>query len=62
MRVLPCNMDKLITVASKYNLKIHEDVAQVAGGTYKGKLLGSFGGMGLLAFRIMKKSPPMKEE
>ena len=37
-----CNMDKIISLASKYNLHIVEDAAEAHGATYKGKKAGSF--------------------
>lgn len=39
----PCNMDPIINVSQKYNLKVVEDCAQAHGATYKGKKVGSFG-------------------
>ncbi|MCK4307173.1 DegT/DnrJ/EryC1/StrS family aminotransferase [candidate division WOR-3 bacterium] len=38
-----CNMDKLMTIAEKYNLMVIEDAAQSLGGKYNGKSAGSFG-------------------
>ena len=38
-----CDMDPIIDIAKKYDLKIIEDVAQAHGAKYKGKLVGSFG-------------------
>lgn len=43
MRGVPCDMDRIMAVARKHNLKVVEDVAQACGGSYKGKRLGSFG-------------------
>lgn len=40
---LPCDMDPIITIAKKHNLKIVEDCAQAHGATYKGQVIGSFG-------------------
>lgn len=39
----PCEMDKVMKIADKYNLKVIEDCAQAHGATYKGKKVGSFG-------------------
>jgi dTDP-4-amino-4,6-dideoxygalactose transaminase len=39
----PCDMDKIIKVANKYNLQIIEDCAQAHGAMYKGQKVGSFG-------------------
>ena len=38
-----CDMDKIISVAGKYNLQIIEDCAQAHGAKFKGKKVGSFG-------------------
>ncbi|MBR2441651.1 MAG: DegT/DnrJ/EryC1/StrS family aminotransferase [Clostridia bacterium] len=39
----PCDMDKIMAIADKYNLYVIEDVSHAQGGLYKGKKLGSFG-------------------
>ena len=39
----PCDMDPIMEIAKKYNLKVIEDCAQAHGATYKGKVIGSFG-------------------
>lgn len=44
------NMDEIIELASKYNLKVIEDNAESIGATYKGKLLGTFGDVSTLSF------------
>ncbi len=46
----PCNMDSIMKVAEKYNLKIIEDAAQAHGAMYKGKKVGSFGDFGAFSF------------
>lgn len=46
MKGLPCNMDTIMDIAGKHNLYVIEDVAQAAGGTYKGKKLGTIGNIG----------------
>lgn len=38
-----CDMDSIMDIAKKYNLKVIEDCAQSHGAKYKGKLSGSFG-------------------
>ena len=38
-----CEMDPILEIAKKYNLKVIEDCAQSHGAKYKGKLSGSFG-------------------
>ena len=34
-----CEMDKIMTIAKKYKMKVIEDCAQSHGATYKGKKL-----------------------
>ena len=44
------DMDPLIEIAERYNLKVIEDAAEVIGQTYKGKPCGSFGDISTLSF------------
>ena len=46
---LPCDMDKILKICKKYDLKLIEDSAETLGGTYKKKYTGSFG-MGCFSF------------
>jgi dTDP-4-amino-4,6-dideoxygalactose transaminase len=46
----PCDMDKLLEVASKYELKIIEDCAHAHGAEYKGTRVGSIGDIGCFSF------------
>ncbi len=39
----PCDMDPILEIASKHDLKIIEDCAQAHGATYKGRKAGTFG-------------------
>ena len=43
-------MDKIIKIAKKYNLKIIEDCAQAQGAKFKNKYVGSFGDAGCFSF------------
>jgi len=45
-----CNMDPIIEIAKKYNLKVIEDCAQAHGAKYKGKKVGTFGDLGAFSF------------
>lgn len=45
-----CNMDKIMAIAEKYNLKVIEDAAQALGAKYKGKRCASFGDTGIFSF------------
>ncbi|MBX2841911.1 MAG: DegT/DnrJ/EryC1/StrS family aminotransferase [Flammeovirgaceae bacterium] len=49
-----CNMEEILTVAKKYNLKVIEDNAQAVGGTFKGKKTGSFGDVNATSFYPIK--------
>lgn len=40
---IPCDMDKILTIAKKYSLKLLEDCSHAHGSTYKGRLVGTFG-------------------
>ncbi len=48
---VPCEMEKIMNLAKKYNLKVIEDCAQSHASIYKGKYVGTFGDMG--AFSLM---------
>ncbi|MAG47661.1 DegT/DnrJ/EryC1/StrS aminotransferase [archaeon] len=50
----PANMDEIMEIAKKHNLKVIEDCAQSPGGTYKDKLLGTIGDCGLFSFTETK--------
>lgn len=45
-----CEMDPIIALCIKYDLKLIEDCAQSHGSTYKGKLSGTFGNFGAFSF------------
>jgi dTDP-4-amino-4,6-dideoxygalactose transaminase len=49
-----CDMDPIIEIAQKYNLKIIEDAAQAIGSIYKGKPSGSFGDVGCFSTHPLK--------
>ncbi|MCI9380432.1 MAG: DegT/DnrJ/EryC1/StrS family aminotransferase [Dorea sp.] len=44
------NMEKIIKIATKYNLKVVEDCAQSHGACYMGKMTGAFGNVGCFSF------------
>ena len=50
----PCDMNPIITIANKYNLKIIEDSAEAHGALYKGKKTGSFGDISTFSFYANK--------
>jgi len=48
------NVDKLVEVAKKHDLKIIEDCAQCTGGWQNGKKAGAFGDMAIYSFQLNK--------
>jgi dTDP-4-amino-4,6-dideoxygalactose transaminase len=46
----PAEMDKILEIARKYNLKVIEDAAQAHGAEYKGRRIGSIGDMACFSF------------
>jgi dTDP-4-amino-4,6-dideoxygalactose transaminase len=54
MRGLPCQMDELMAVARRHDLKVLEDVAQANGGEYRGRKLGAIGDAGIFSFQHYK--------
>lgn len=46
----PCDMDAILTIARKYNLKVIEDCAQAHGALYKGRMVGTMGDAGCFSF------------
>jgi dTDP-4-amino-4,6-dideoxygalactose transaminase len=49
-----CDMDAIMEIAKKHNLKVIEDTAHAHGGEYKGKKLGSIGDAGCFSFQSSK--------
>ncbi len=49
-----CEMDKIMEIAAKYDLKVVEDAAQAMMSFYKGKPLGTFGDFGCYSFHETK--------
>tara|TARA_B100000767_G_scaffold275739_1_gene314888 strand:+ start:4532 stop:5716 length:1185 start_codon:yes stop_codon:yes gene_type:complete len=46
----PCEIDKILVLAKKYNLIVLEDAAESLGSRYKNKHCGTFGNVGCLSF------------
>jgi len=51
---LPADIDPIIALATKYNLFIIEDAAEMIGQTYKNKKCGSFGHLSVFSFYANK--------
>lgn len=49
-----CDMDKIMSIAKKYNLFVIEDAAQALDSTYKGRVLGTIGDFGTYSFHDTK--------
>jgi len=47
---LTVDVDPILKLAKRYNLKVIEDAAQMIGQTYKGKQCGSFGDLSIFSF------------
>lgn len=50
----PCDMDPIMEIAHKYDLKVIEDVSHAQGGLYKGKKLGTIGDVGAMSLMSAK--------
>ena len=50
----PCEMDKIIEICKKHDLKLIEDCAQAIGAEYKGQKTGTFGDVSALSFYATK--------
>ena len=50
----PCNMERIMEIAKKYNLKVIEDSCQALLAEYQGKTIGTIGDMGCFSFQTSK--------
>ena len=46
----PCRIDEIVEICSRYNIPVVEDSAESIGSTYKGKMTGAFGKLGVYSF------------
>lgn len=53
----PCEMEPIIDIAKRYNLKVIEDCAHSCGAEYKGQKVGTFGDAGIFSFAMGKNIP-----
>jgi perosamine synthetase len=51
---VPADMDEIMEIAKKHNLKVIEDAAPAMGSRYKGKLCGTIGDVGCISFHGAK--------
>ena len=51
---LPCEMDKLLKLSKKYNVKLIEDAAHALGAKYNGKPIGSICDFSTFSFQAIK--------
>lgn len=51
---VPCEMDRIMSIAKKHDLLVVEDAAQAMLSTYNGKFLGTIGHFGCLSFHETK--------
>ena len=47
---MPANMDRILSIAEKYEIPVVEDAAEALGSRYRSKPAGSFGLIGILSF------------
>jgi dTDP-4-amino-4,6-dideoxygalactose transaminase len=47
---MPAQMDKIMSIARKYEIPVVEDAAEALGSEYKGQSLGTFGDIGIFSF------------
>jgi len=48
----PCEMDTILRIAKKHNLRVIEDCCEAHGAKYKGKYIGAIGDMGAFSFYV----------
>lgn len=51
---MPSEMDEIMNIARRYNLKVVEDAAQAHGAEYKGKKVGTISDIGCFSFQASK--------
>ncbi len=56
-----CDMDPIMALAQRYNLKVVEDAAHAPGAAYKGRKAGSIGDIGTFSFHTWKNMTTLGE-
>ena len=51
---IPADMDNIMEIAKKHNLKVIEDCAQAHGAKYKGRYVGTMGDIGVFSLNVNK--------
>jgi perosamine synthetase len=51
---LPCDMDAIVRIAARHNLRVIEDCAHALGATYDGRPVGTLGDAGFFSFQTLK--------
>jgi perosamine synthetase len=51
---LPCDMDAVLGIAARHNLRVIEDCAHALGATYDGRPVGTLGDAGFFSFQTLK--------
>lgn len=51
---IPADMDKIMAIAKKYDIKVVEDCAQAHGAKYKGQYVGTIGDIGVFSLNVNK--------
>ncbi len=55
---LSCDMDPILDIAQRHNLKVIEDCAHSLGATYKGRMVGTLGDGSFFSFQAFKPLNP----
>ncbi len=50
----PCDLDRVLAIARKHNLRVLEDCAQSVGASYKARPVGSMGDIGIYSLQLNK--------
>ncbi len=51
---LPCDMDEIVDIARRHDIRVIEDCAHALGATYRGRPVGTFGDAAFFSFQTIK--------